>query len=121
MNTKTDPHKFTLVMATDANPYLPENFIEEQTRGKSPAYVQQFFYGSFNFSDNLIYPNVGACIVPPHPLPLEFNEQGQRTLWYVIGLDYGISDKLAVIYGAYSSITKKIYFFDEIYESNLDV
>lgn len=121
MNTKTDPQKFTLVMATDANPYLPEGFIEEQTRGKSPAYVQQFFYGSFNFSDNLVYPNIGARIVQPHPLPSEFDEQGRRALWYVIGLDYGINDALAIIYGAYSSITRKIYFFDELYEKGLDI
>lgn len=121
MNTQTDPQKFSLVMATDANPYLPENFIAEQTRGKSPAYIQQFFYGSFNFSENLVYPNVGTCIVPPHPLPPELNERGQRALWYVIGLDYGVSDALAIIYGAYSTITKKLYFFDELYEHNLDV
>lgn len=121
MNAHTDPQKFSLVMATDANPYLPENFIAEQTRGKSQAYIQQFFYGSFNFSENLVYPNVGTCIVAPHPLPPEFNEQGQRALWYVVGLDYGVSDALAIIYGAYSTITKKLYFFDELYERNLDV
>lgn len=121
MNTHTDPQKFSLVMATDANPYLPENFIAEQTRGKSQAYIQQFFYGSFNFSENLVYPNVGTCIVQPHPLPPELNERGQRALWYVIGLDYGVSDALAIIYGAYSTITKKLYFFDELYERNLDV
>lgn len=121
MNAKTDPNKFSLVMATDANPYLPENFIEEQTRGKSPAYVQQFFYGSFNFSDNLVYPNIGSRIVPPHPLPPEFDEQGKRALWYLVGLDYGINDALAIIYGAFSTITKKLYFFDEIYERGLDI
>lgn len=121
MNAVRDPNKFTLVMATDANPYLPEGFIEEQTRGKSPAYVQQFFYGSFNFSEGLVYPNVGARIVKPHPLPREFNEQGRRVLWYLIGLDYGISDPLAIIYAAFSTETKKIYFFDEIYERDLDI
>lgn len=121
MNTVTDPNKFTMVMATDANPYLPEGFIEEQTRGKSPAYIQQFFYGSFNFSEGLVYPNVGARIVKPHPLPREFNEQGKRVLWYLVGLDYGISDPLAIIYAAFSSETKKIYFFDEVYEKDLDV
>lgn len=121
MNTKTDPNKFSLVMATDANPYLPENFIEEQTRGKSDAFVRQFFYGSFNFSDGLVYPNIGARIVAPHPLPPEFDESGHRALWYLIGLDYGISDALAIVYAAYSKITKKLYFFDEIYEHGLDV
>jgi hypothetical protein len=121
MNNQTDPQKFSLVMATDANPYLPENFIAEQSRGKSPAYIQQFFYGSFNFSENLVYPNVGTCIVQPHPLPPEFNERGQRTLWYLVGLDYGVSDALAIIYAAYSTVTKKLYFFDELYERNLDV
>lgn len=121
MNTVTDPKKFTMVMATDANPYLPEGFIEEQTRGKSPAYIQQFFYGSFNFSEGLVYPNVGARIVKPHPLPREFDEQGKRVLWYLIGLDYGISDPLAIIYAALSTETKKLYFFDEVYESGLDI
>ena len=121
MNLKTDPNKFSLVMATDANPYLPENYIEEQSRGKSEAYVKQFFYGSFNFSDGLVYPNVGARIVQPHPLPPEFDEQGRRTLWYLVGLDYGVNDALAIIYGAFSTTTRKIYFFDELYERNLDV
>lgn len=121
MNLKTDPNKFSLVMATDANPYLPENYIEEQTRGKSEAYIKQFFYGSFNFSDGLVYPNVGARIVQPHPLPPEFDEQGRRALWYLIGLDYGVNDALAIIYAAFSTITRKIYFFDELYERNLDV
>lgn len=121
MNQKTDPNKFSLVMATDANPYLPENYIEEQSRGKSEAYVKQFFYGSFNFSDGLVYPNVGARIVQPHPLPPEFDEQGRRTLWYLVGLDYGVNDALAIIYGAFSTTTRKIYFFDELYERNLDV
>ena len=121
MNTKTDPNKFTMVMATDANPYLPEGFIEEQTRGKSVAYVQQFFYGSFNFSDNTVYPNVGGRIVRPHELPPAFDERGKRSLYYLIGLDYGITDALAIIYAAYSTITKKLYIFDEVYEHNLSV
>lgn len=121
MSKSPDKNKFTLVMATDANPYLPENFIEEQTRGKSRAYILQFFYGSFNFSEGLVYPHAGACIVQPHPLPPEFDEQGKRTLWYLIGLDYGVSDALAIIYGAYSSTTHKIYFFDELYKHGLDV
>jgi len=121
MNEKTDPNKFSLVMATDANPYLPENYIEEQTRGKSEAYIKQFFYGSFNFSDGLVYPNVGARIVQPHPLPPEFDEQGRRALWYLIGLDYGVHDALAIIYAAFSTLTRKIYFFDELYERGLDV
>ena len=121
MNSKLDDNKFTLVMATDANPYLPEGFIEEQTRGKSRAYVNQFFYGSFNFSENSVYPNIGGVIVKPHPLPPEIDEHGRRALWYVIGLDYGINDPLAIIYGAYSTITKKLYFFDEIYKRGLDI
>ena len=121
MDRVSDPNKFTMVTATDANPYLPENFIAEQTRGKSRAYIQQYFYGSFNFSENTVYPGIGGRIVPPKALPPEYDERGRRALWYIIGLDYGVNDPLAIIYAAFSTITRKLYFFDEIYKTGLSV
>jgi phage FluMu protein Com len=116
-----DKDKYSQVVSTSANPYLPENYEEEQTRNKSKAYIQQFFKGSFNFSTNLVVPNVGTCIVAPHKLPEEFDAYGRRTLFYAIGLDYGIGDPTHVVFCAFSSITKKLYVFAEMRLNNSDV
>lgn len=116
-----DPEKYTQVVSTSANPYLPPNYEEEQTRDKPEAYVQQFYRGSFNFSTNLVFPNFGLCVVAPKPLPRAFNEAGRRVLYYLIGLDYGVNDPTHVVFAAFSTETKKLYIYDELRLNNSDV
>ena len=120
-NKDRDPQKYTQIISTSANPYLPASYEEEQTRGKSQAYIQQYYKGSFNFSSNLVFPNFGVCIVPPHPLPRAFNESGKRVLYYAIGVDYGINDPTHVVYAAFSTETKKLYVYDELRINNSDI
>ena len=112
---------YTEIVATDANPYLPENYISELSKGKSPAWISQFLQGSFNFNENLVFPNVGLCITHPHPLPPEYDDRGNRALFFAIGLDYGIVDPTHIVYCAYSTITKKLYVYDELRINNADV
>jgi len=116
-----DKHKYVQVVSTSANPYLPATYEEEQTRGKSKAYIQQFYKGSFNFSSNLVFPNVGVVIKPPGKLPPEFDDDGRRTLWWNISLDYGVNDPTHIIYSAFSTITKKLYVFAELRIFSSDV
>jgi hypothetical protein len=116
-----DKYKYTQVVSTSANPHLPEGYEEEQTRGKSKAYIQQFYKGSFNFSSNLVLPNFGTVIVPPHPLPRKFDEFGRRRLFYVIGLDYGINDPTHALIGALSLDTRKLYIIGEFRKNDTDV
>lgn len=116
-----DKEKYVQVVSTSANPYLPPTYEEEQTRGKSKAYIAQFYKGSFNFSTNLVLPNFGICIKPPHPLPREFDEFGKRKLWFVIGVDYGISDPTHAVFGAFSEETRKLYIIGEYRVNNSDV
>ena len=120
-NKDRDPQKYTQIISTSANPYLPATYEEEQTRGKSKAYIQQYYKGSFNFSSNLVFPNFGVCIVPPHPLPRAFDESGRRVLYYAIGVDYGINDPTHVVYTAFSTETKKLYVYDELRINNSDI
>jgi hypothetical protein len=120
-NKERDPQKYTQIISTSANPYLPATYEEEQTRGKSQAYIQQYYKGSFNFSSNLVFPNFGVCIVPPHPLPRAFDESGRRVLYYAIGVDYGINDPTHVVYAAFSTETRKLYVYDELRINNSDI
>jgi len=116
-----DNEKYTQVVSTNANPFLPPNYEKEQTRGKSEAYIQQFYKGSFNFSDNLVFPNFGTVIVRPKKLPREFDEMGRRVLYYLIGMDYGINDPTHAIFAAYSTETRKMYVFGEMRINNSDI
>lgn len=120
-NKTPDPNKYTQVVSTEANTHLPEGYVEEQTRDKSPAYIAQFFKSSFNFSTNLVLPNAGMCVVPPHKLPRTYNDIGQRVLWFAIGVDYGVNDPTHVVFTAFSTETRKLYVFAEYRTNNTDV
>lgn len=121
MKPNLDPNKYVQVVPTDANPYLPETYVEELSRGKNEAWVQQFIKGSFNFNENLVFPNFGLRIVPPKPLPRAFDEMGRRVLYFAIGLDYGIVDHTHIVFTAFSTETKKLYVYDELRINNADV
>jgi len=116
-----DSNKYTQVASTSANPYLPENYEQEQTKDKPKSYIQQFYKGSFNFSSGLVLPNFGVCIREPHPLPDKFDTYGRRTLHYLIGLDYGVNDPTHIVFGAFSTVTKKLYIYAEMRLNNSDV
>lgn len=116
-----DESKFTQIISTDANPYLPETYEAEMSKGHTPAWIRQFLKGSFNFNNNLVFPNVGLVIVKPHELPREYDEYGRRVLYFLIGLDYGIIDPTHIVYAAYSTETKKLYVYDELRINNADV
>lgn len=120
-NKERDPQKYIQVVSTSANPYLPETYEEDQTRGKDKAYIQQFFKGSFNFSTGLVLPNVGLTIVAPHALPREFDEEGRRVLWHAIGVDYGIGDPTHIVFTSFSTETKKLYVHHEYRVNDTDV
>lgn len=121
MSDNPDPNKFTQIISTDANPYLPETYEADLSKGKSPAWCSQFLKGSFNFNNNLVFPNVGLCITQPHKLPREFDDNGRRVLWFAIGLDYGIVDYTHIVYTALSTETHKLYVYDELRINNADV
>lgn len=113
--------QFTQVISTDANPYLPEDYVKELSQGQTPAWIAQFLNGSFNFNEHLVFPNAGLRITKPHKLPDAYDTQGRRSLFYAIGLDYGIVDHTHIIYTAFSTITRKLYVYDELRINNADV
>lgn len=120
-NEDPDPEKYTQVVSTSANYHLPPNYEKEQTRGKAKSYILQYYKGSFNFSSNLVFPNFGSCIVKPHKLPREFDDYGERVLFYLIGMDYGINHPTHSIFAAFSSEERKLYVYGEDRINNSDV
>ena len=116
-----DNQKYTQVIPTSANPYLPDDYIPNLCKNKSEAWVAQFIRGSFNFNNALVFPNVGLRIVEPHPLPRKYDDKGKRVLYYLIGVDYGIVDNTHVVFLAFSTELHKLFLFDELVINNVDV
>ena len=109
-SSNPDPNKYSQVVSTSANPYLPENY-EEERQIKSQVYINNS-KRRFNFLATS-YSLIGTCIVMPHPLPRAFDEEGRRVLYFLIGVDYGINDPTHIVFSAFSTETKKLYVFDE--------
>lgn len=97
------------ISATDGNPYLPPNYLEVNTRGKDKWEVERFYYGSFEFSENMAIPEIVECFVDDYPI--DFND---KDTFFGIGYDYGIYDPSAFVFCAINFRTYKITAYDEL-------
>ena len=77
------------VSATDANPYLPADYITNLSRNKPSWWTERYLYGSFEFSDSLVYPSACSHIVPSFDVPDSWPR--------LVAHDPGISDTSAFV------------------------
>jgi PBSX family phage terminase large subunit len=82
----------THITSTDANKHLPPNFVTELVTNRPNWWVSKFVYGSFNYSEGLVYPSYSKVIVPTFQVP--------RTWKRIVAADYGLSDKFAYLAAA---------------------
>jgi len=80
------------ITSTDANRYLPPNFIQELTINKPQWWVQKYVYGSFQYAEGLVYPSAQKSIVEPFEIPKHWKR--------LIACDYGLADKFAYLAAA---------------------
>jgi len=111
-----DPEYSLHISATDGNPYLPANYLEINTAGKPPWEVKRFYYGSFLFSQNMVYPRINERIIDPYPIP--WNDPD---VFFIIGYDYGISDLSAFVFGFVNFKKHSITWYDELGVKDLSV
>ncbi len=111
----TTADKFTSshVAATDVNAYLPENFIEENSKNKPIWWINRFLYGSFNYAEGLVYPNARGCIVDPFEIPKNWKR--------IIAFDYGLTDAACYVFGAIDPQKSMIYIYKETRDYNRNV
>lgn len=84
-----DPNISAHIASTDSNKYLPPNFIEELAMNKPAWWVQKFVYGSFLYSEGLVYPSGTRAIVPYFKPPPHWKR--------LVACDYGLADKFTYL------------------------
>jgi len=113
MDKEKDVAISTHVTSTEANEFLPKNFIDTITKNKPAWWVRRFVYGSFNYAEGLVYPNAQTCIVPRREIP--------RSWKRIISYDYGLSDDSVFLFSAIDEANKKVVMYKEVRTNNKSV
>lgn len=104
------------ISATDSNPYLPPNYVEDNTRGKPLHFVRRFYFGSFLFGEHMVYPRFHERVVDAYPINWD-----NPDLFALIGYDYGLANESAFVFLTFNFKTKKLHAYDELVIVNMDV
>lgn len=111
--TKRDPDIGVHITATSANAFLPKGWLEMVIRNKPSWWIQRYIYGSFVYSEGLVYPNAMKAVVPSFPVPPNWPR--------IAGHDYGLADKAAMVFLAIDEMDGVVYAYRERGTSNRDL
>jgi hypothetical protein len=92
------------------NPHLPPDFIEINSRSKPAWWRRKYLEGSFEAVEGAVYPNFSSTLVEPFDIPKDWMK--------VIGMDHGLRNPTAVIFGAIDPKDSVLYWYREYYVPN---
>jgi hypothetical protein len=115
--THPDENRKTFIIPTDANYHLPPNFKEEISKGKPDWWKRRFLYGSFDYAEGLVYPNIIRAMRPSR----EIKMRKGLGVFYAVGMDYGISDNTHFVFLHIDPAANKITVYDEIVLNNRNI
>ncbi len=108
-----NPRIHVFIWETKLNKYLPETYVEDNSKGKPEWWVKRYLLGSFEHSEGMVYPNFANAIISPIDIPQHWER--------FVTLDHGLRNPTAALLGAIDSDTGLVYIYDEYYEPNRTV
>ena len=103
----------THVASTDANAFLPRNFIAELCKNKPGWWVNRYIFSSFSYAEGLVYPSAMAYVVSAFDIPRDWKR--------IIAADYGLSDDFVYLYGAIDEQHGILYIYKEVRTNNRNI
>jgi hypothetical protein len=101
------------VSETGVNKYLPVNFVRDLTRNKPTWWTSRYVYGSFSYSEGLVYPDAMKHFVHDFEIPTDWPR--------IIAYDYGLVDDSVFLFGAIDSRKGHLYIYKEVRTNGKDV
>lgn len=95
------------------NKYLDPDFQTRIGRGKPDWWVKRYIYGSFEYSEGLVYPTFLEHIVEPFSIPQNWKR--------LFGVDFGLRDPTVMLGVAIDPDKGIAYVYDEHYEAEKPV
>lgn len=108
-----DPFISTHITTSEVNAFLPENFIEQNSQGKTQWWIQKYLYGSFQYAAGLVYPNALQHIEDDFEIPKHWKR--------IIAYDYGLSDDSVFLLGAIDEEKGIVHIYDEVVTSDKNI
>lgn len=105
-----NPYIKHFVWATKLNKFLPDNFIEMNSKGKPDWWRRKFLEGSFEAHEGSVYPNFSKTFIEPFEIP----DHWER----FISADVGLRNPTAVLFGAIDPKEGIAYIYQEYYKAN---
>ena len=110
----------THVASTDVNTFLPDDYIEVNSKNKPDWWIRRYLFGSFLFAEGLVYPHAVNCIVPT-PRDPSGNPLTPRHFpkWKIlIAHDYGLMDEATFVYAAVDVDRNKLVVYKVDHTNN---
>ena len=104
------------IASTDVNHFLPEDYIEVNTKNKPEWWIRRFIYGSFLFAEGLVYPNFVKCI---RPTPSKIVIPPKYKV--IAAHDYGLQDPSTFVFGYIDTDRGKLVIYKDIRTNNTSV
>lgn len=108
-----DPSISTHIASTDTNRYLPPDFIQENSRNKPAWWVARYLYGSFTYSEGLVYPSAADHVIETFRPPPEWRR--------MIAFDYGLHNDAVFLFAALDHLKGILYVYKEARTSNANI
>lgn len=118
-----NPFIHCFIWATRLNKYLPDNFEEMVSANKPEWWRRRFLEGSFDHSSGMVYPNFNKTIINPFPVVDHGKERTDKfgiplTWERVMGLDVGLRNATALVFGAIDPDNGELIIYNEYYKEN---
>ena len=101
-----NPQMSSHITATNANKFLPADFMQTLARNKPQWWINRFLFGSFNYAVGLVYPTAMDHVIATSEVPRNWKRQ--------IAFDYGLSDKAVYLFAAIHPEDGTIYIYKEV-------
>ena len=106
LDAEKDKYISTHVTSTSANEYLPDDFIEMNTKNKPAWWVQRYIYGSFMYAEGAVYPSAASAVEDPIDIPKEWKR--------LIAFDYGLVDDAVFVFAAIDEKNSVVHIYKEV-------
>jgi PBSX family phage terminase large subunit len=107
----------TFIWPTELNRYLPDDFIEMNSKSKPEWWIKRYLLGSFDHSEGMVYPEFSSVLTTESDyFRLRGISEIPKSWERFITLDHGLRNPTAVYWNAIDPENGVVITYDEYYK-----
>jgi PBSX family phage terminase large subunit len=101
------------VTSSNQNTFLPSGFLKDLEQSRPLWWVKRYIYGSFLYSEGLVYPSAMKHTIPKFDIPKHWKR--------ICAFDYGLRDDAVFLFGAVDQRLNILFIYREIRVNNKNI